>query len=231
MARQFWVFEIAKMMGRSHRVFWLWDDAHEGNVGFAPGGWIQVFDPLPSRLLYGPPTSAQSATTLVPLMNSFSPTDWETFRAGYIAERGADGERVIDYIQLRDLTGWNEAARRNDLDEAARLVSEQLESDADLPASMRPFLQSVLGGLLSRSGRHAEALAAHRAAVAAAGADGPHLVMVMFNQASALLRAGDASAAITPLEQVVAREREVPTAPGLLDEAIRALEMARTLAG
>lgn len=167
----------------------------------------------------------------VPLMNGFSPSDWDAFRAGYIRERGADGERVIDYIQSRDLTGWIQAPRRNDLDKAARLLSEQLETDADLPTSMRPNMLLTLGMLLSRAGRHAEALAAHQAAVAAAGDDGPSLVTAIFNQARALLRADDAPAAVTLLEQVVAREREDPTAPGLLEAAIQTLEKARTLAG
>jgi predicted Zn-dependent protease len=85
--------------------------------------------------------------------------------------------------------------------------------------------------LLSHAGRHAEALAAHRTAVAAAVDDGADRVIATFNLGQALLRAGDAPAAVTALEQVVAREREAPTVPGLLEAAIQALEEARTLAG
>jgi hypothetical protein len=70
-------------------------------------------------------------------MSSFSPLDWAHFRAGYIANRGDAGQRVIDLIEARDLTGWMIADRRGDAT-AAALLSEQLATDQDLPPTMRP---------------------------------------------------------------------------------------------
>ena len=143
------VLAIGQVMGSSHgKLFWLWDDAHEGNMGWTPSQGLVIFDFTPGRFLYSTPTPAQCATTFVPLMMSFSPVDWPAFRKGYIDHRGADGERVMDLIELGDLTGWMQAFRRDDWAEAAQLMSLQFAADADLH-SPPPHLQTLVTGHVS----------------------------------------------------------------------------------
>lgn len=222
------VFDIGKAMGDAHqRAFWLWDDAHEGNMGWQAGQGITVFDVHQSRFLYAPPTPAQAATTLIPLMSSFSPEDWALFCAGYVETRGDAGQRVIDLIEVRDLTGWMVADRRGDAATAAELLAEQLAADHELPATMRPRLESALGVFLSHAGDHEEAVAAHRRALASAGADHREVVMATVNLGQALVRAGDARSGLEQLERVLSWEQNEPTYPGLVDAIEQAVEDAR----
>jgi hypothetical protein len=49
------VFDIGKAMGDAHgRAFWLWDDAHEGNMAWQAGQGITVFDVAQEPLLVRP---------------------------------------------------------------------------------------------------------------------------------------------------------------------------------
>ena len=84
--------------------------------------------------------------------------------------------------------------------------------------------------MLSRTGRHAEAIAAHRTAIAEAAHDHGALVNATFNLGQALFRQGDMSAAIATLEQAVALEKAEPTHSGLLKPMIKALKAAQAAA-
>jgi hypothetical protein len=211
------VFDIGRAMG----------EAHDGNMAWQAGHGVTVFDLQPSRWLYAPPTPAQAATTLIPLMSSFSPQDWAHFRAGYVATRGDAGQRVIDLIEARDLTGWMIASRRGDAATAAGLLTEQLAADQELPPTMRPGLESALGVFLSQAGRHEEAVAAHRTALASAGSDHREVVIATVNLGQALVRAGEARAGLEELERVMSWEQTEPTLPGLLEAVQQAVDNAR----
>jgi hypothetical protein len=95
--RQMLTFGIGQRMGDMHNRWTFDEDAHEGNF-FASKGTVIRCDFARSFVAYRPLTALQAATTLMPLLSSFSRVDWYWFMQGYVATRGNDALKVIELI-------------------------------------------------------------------------------------------------------------------------------------
>jgi tetratricopeptide (TPR) repeat protein len=202
--RPIFVSDLGRAMAELHNHGFLRVDSHEGNWAFditASGPRLSAFDLANMRYLYPPADPVASATDLIPLMTSFSTSDWAHFRQGYLAERPGDGLLVMAVIQRGDLTGWSVAFDNEDYPESLRLVEKALARE-DSPGG-RLRLQGFQATLLSRLGRHQEAIAAHEKTLSL-DADPDRESLNRFNLAQALVRAGQSQAGRTQLEMVLA---------------------------
>jgi tetratricopeptide (TPR) repeat protein len=110
------------------------------------------------------------------------------YQAEWMVER--DPARAYIYLTARG----HLALAQGELDRAERHLTQALSHDADFaPAS------AVLGQVLSRKGRGAEAITAYQAALARAPADG----LALSGLGRALLESGDAAGAIDRLGKAV----------------------------
>jgi hypothetical protein len=207
--RPIFVSDLGGAMAELHNNGFLRVDSHEGNWAFditASGPRLSMFDVSDMRYLYPPADPVASATDLVPLMASFSPSDWANFRQGYLAERPEDGRLVMAVIQRGDLTGWSVAFENENYPESLRLAEKALVRE-DSPEG-RLSLQAFRAVVLSRLGRHQEAIAAHEE-ILTLDADPDRESLNRFNLAQALARAGQSRAARTQFEMVLALRKHL----------------------
>jgi hypothetical protein len=95
--RKMLTFGIGQRMGDMHNRWTFDEDAHEGNFFMSDGRVVRV-DFARSFVAYRPPTALQAATTLMPLLSSFSRVDWYWFMQGYVATRRENALEVIGLI-------------------------------------------------------------------------------------------------------------------------------------
>ncbi|WP_206784826.1 tetratricopeptide repeat protein [Amycolatopsis sp. MtRt-6] len=162
---------IGTTLARMHARNVLHGDAHRGNWLFDRDGTALVHDPRPV-FLHCRPSAEQCATDIRPLLPSLTPAGWQSFRLGYRRSWPAEG-RVIDLIQLSDLTGWAAAFRAGEFARAVELTAGQLETE-DTPI-VRVMLLANRAMALSRTGRHDEALRDCRTALELAKRRCPHV--------------------------------------------------------
>ena len=89
-----------------HHEMWMFDlDAHEDNFMFSDEVLpdrvrrrVVRVDLRHTHMLYRPLTLLQAATTLLPLISSFSREDWSWFREGYRSVRGDAALPTLDLI-------------------------------------------------------------------------------------------------------------------------------------
>jgi len=200
--------QVGMRMAELHSRNVLHGDAHLGNWG-AIDDQVVVADPAPV-FLYCRPSPEQCATDIRPLLPDLEPDDWLSFRLGYRASWPDEG-RVIDLIQLGDLTGWAAPFRARDHALAAELLGRQLSGDC-LPI-VRVMLLANRALSLSRTGRHRDAWKDCLEAAKLAREHSPHAAKgLAFVQAMTLIGEGKRADAINLLrmltdqpEQMLAR--------------------------
>jgi hypothetical protein len=116
--------QIGRAMAALHAKNMLHGDAHRGNWLFDDSLNALIHDPDPS-FLHCPPTPEQCATDIRPLLPDLTPGGWLSFRHGYRATWPGEG-RVIDLIQLGDLTGWAAAFRERNYERVVELIGREL---------------------------------------------------------------------------------------------------------
>jgi hypothetical protein len=200
--------QVGMRMAELHSRNVLHGDAHRGNWG-AIDGEVVIADPAPV-FLYCRPSPEQCATDIRPPLPDLEPDDWLSFRLGYRTTWPDEG-RVIDLIQLGDLTGWAAAFRARNHGLAIELLDRQLSSDC-LPI-VRVMLLANRALSLSRTGRYRDALQDCLQAAELAKAHCPHVAKgLAFVQAITLSGAGKRADAVSLLraladqpEQMLAR--------------------------
>jgi hypothetical protein len=80
--------------------------------------------------LFCPPSPAQCATDIYPLLPALDPRKWRDFKLGYVGT-WPPGQRVIDQIQFSDRTGWAIAFRTRRYAECLELIVDQLQTETD----------------------------------------------------------------------------------------------------
>ena len=227
---------LGQRMGEIHKIPLMWIDAHRsqfawnldksGNVDFSRrmivfdlfydtgDGYLVIDDKASTWRLYRGPTPAQCATMLVPLLAYFeNPSEYKGFCLGYLAERGQDGRRVLNYIEIGDRTGWRLALDSGDFALAAKRAKAQLDEDDSEDPDIN--LLSVIGLSYSNLGRYDEACATYKQAMAAS----PQKVILQFNLGQAHYRAGRLDQAAAEFRAVIQREEESLSSQQLLDAA------------
>ena len=200
--------QVGMRMAELHSRNVLHGDAHLGNWG-ALDGQVVIADPTPV-FLYCRPTPEQCATDIRPLLPDLAPDDWLSFRLGYRTAWPDEG-RVIDLIQLGDLTGWAAAFRAQNHALAAELISRQLSGECQPIVQVMLLANRALSA--SRTERHRDALQDCLAAAQLAREHCPHVADgLAFVQAIALAGAGKRADAVNLLraltdqpEQMLAR--------------------------
>ncbi|MDW8807336.1 hypothetical protein P1P68_21730 [Streptomyces scabiei] len=189
-------YSVARLLATGHRNGALHGDARWESFGWSPERGCAVILAHDARYLDRPPTPAQCATDVMPLLPSLSRPTWRAFRLGYL--RGwSDGRNVIDLIEFGDTTGWLQAMARNDMVEAVDLLGEALDRCGPADQVGRMVITANLAEALSRSGRHEQACAAAEAAWSASRTLAPEFTPLLALQAGlASLRAGDRDAAV-----------------------------------
>ncbi|MER6470986.1 hypothetical protein [Streptomyces collinus] len=195
-------YSVAQLLATGHRNGALHGDARWESFGWSSERGCAVILAHDARYLDQPPTPAQCATDVMPLLPSLSRPAWRAFRLGYLSGRpdGSgrfDGRNVIDLIEFGDTTGWMQAMAQNDLAEAVDRLGEALDRCAPADQVGRMVLTANLAEALSRSGRHEQARAAAEAAWSASRTLAPEFTPLLALQAGlASLRAGDRDAAV-----------------------------------
>ncbi|MFD7730576.1 hypothetical protein ACFV6F_09375 [Kitasatospora phosalacinea] len=123
------VLGIAERLGQLHSKNILHGDAHIGNWLRDQDGTVLVSDPDPS-FLSCPPSPAQCATDVLPLLPSMRSQHWHNFRIGYLAA-WPEGRRTIDQIQYSDRTGWAVPFRSGEFATSTGLIEQQLLDESD----------------------------------------------------------------------------------------------------
>ncbi|MEU0100368.1 hypothetical protein [Streptomyces sp. NPDC006267] len=192
-------YSMAQLLATGHRNGALHGDARWESFSWSPERGCAVILAHDARYLDRPPTPAQCATDLMPLLPSLSRPTWRAFRLGYLRGRpdGPDARNVIDLIEFGDTTGWMQAMARNDMVEAVDLLGEALDRCGPADQVGRMVITANLAEALSRSGRHDQACAAAEAAWSSGRALAPEFTPLLALQAGlASLRAGDRDAAV-----------------------------------
>ncbi|MFI6414082.1 hypothetical protein [Streptomyces sp. NPDC050585] len=194
-ARYVLAYAIGELLATGHSGGTLHGDARWENFAWAPERGTAVFTGHDLRFLCRPPSPAQCATDLVPLLPSLTPSTWYAFRLGY-GQHWLGGRRVIDLMEYGDSTGWMLAMHRQEPAAAVRLLSEALDRCEPDDEAGRMVVTANRAEALSRIGRHAEACADADAAWKAGRALAPEVTPLLALRAGLVwLRAGDRDAA------------------------------------
>lgn len=164
--------QIGQRMGEMHSMNVLHGDAHWGNWLFDDSGTALIYDARPV-FLHCRPTPEQCATDIRPLLRGLHPAHWLGFRLGYRAA-WPEQERVIDLIQLGDLTGWAGAFRSREHSRAVELIDDQLSGDCDPVVRVMLLANRAISSV--RLGNLDEGKGNHRAAVELAKRRCPRVV-------------------------------------------------------
>lgn len=192
---------LGRAMGEFHDHGIIRVDAHVGNWTYDATSTppLTCFDLANTRYVYPPVDPVACATDLVPLMTSFERTDWVFFQQGYLRQRPQAGRLVMAVIQLADLTGWSVAFHDGDHLTSLRRLDKALTPGTHTAERVR--LLGVRALVLSRLGRHEEALAQYEDVLASDHGSGLEVVH-RFNHGQALVRAGRPAAARAAFEWV-----------------------------
>jgi hypothetical protein len=149
----FFVFQIGELLAQMHSKKILHGDAHIDNWGVIDG--TVVIGDNDCLFLHCPPSPAQCATDIYPLLPTLQPQHWLNFRLGYL-NAWPQGQPVIDQIQLSDRTGWAMAFRTKQFATSIQLINHQLRSESD--PVLRVMLLANLALATSCSGKPDEAM-------------------------------------------------------------------------
>jgi hypothetical protein len=219
--RPVWVRGIGETLADMHGMWLLDTDAYEGNFLWRQEDMLTTrVDFADSYYVWRAPSALQCATTFVPLLSKFSPTDYRWFKLGYQSGGEARAQRVFDAIEFSDATGWMQAYREGDPGRAAELMRAQIAADEDMDAAWCADLWNGLGIFLSHAAHHDEAEGAFDEAERLAAREPRRLASVVFNHAQAQLRAGAVSAAVGGFRRV----RDLRGDEGAEDRLVAAAE-------
>lgn len=147
------VFEIGERLAQMHSKNVLHGDAHIDNWGVIDG--TVVIGDNHCAFLRCPPSPAQCATDIYPLLPALQSQHWLSFLLGYL-NAWPQGQLVIDQIQLSDRTGWAMAFRSKQFTTSIQLIDQQLQAESD--PVLRVMLLANLALATSCSGRPNEAM-------------------------------------------------------------------------
>ncbi|MCM3923620.1 hypothetical protein ND748_18360 [Frankia sp. AiPs1] len=192
--------QLGERLAQLHSKNVLHGDAHIGNWGVI-GERVVVGDNH-AAFLSCPPSPAQCATDIYPLLPALDPRKWRDFRLGYVSTWQA-GQRVIDQIQLGDRTGWAMAFRTARYAECLDLIVDQLQTETD--GAMRVLLMANLALAASCAGRHEDAKRFHAETVELARTHVPYAVKSVGSTVDGVLhiRRGDRAGAMAAYRDVV----------------------------
>jgi hypothetical protein len=212
--------EIGAVIAEGHLGGVLLGDNRRSSFAMATDGLIKILDYDP-RFLYWPPTPAQCATDLAPLLSSLSGPQWRAFRLGYL-HGWADARPVLDLIEFGDTTGWMLPFARRQFAVAAARLKPQLAACPPDDTLSQLALSASLAYAQSLLDRHTEACAAADVAVETAAAVAPQLLPILQLHAGlARLRAGQPEAAARILVTLLGGAR-TPTLKSLAARALSA---------
>lgn len=217
------LISLGKAMGELHDVGVIRVDGHEGNWTYdiAQTPPLTSFDLADTRFVYPPVDPVACANDLVPLMNSFSRRDWASFRQGYLMQRPEAGQLVMAVVQRADLTGWSIAYDTGDYLTSLHRLDRALGLSP--VASERVRLLGFRALVMSRLGRHEDALAQYRAVLPEShGSEWE--VAHRFHYGQALLRAGLSAESRAEFQWVLDHAGDSPSDERLCAAARQALE-------
>ncbi|MFE9023893.1 hypothetical protein ACFYNL_35735 [Streptomyces sp. NPDC007808] len=188
-------YAVAELLATGHRNGVLHGDARWESFGWVPERGKAVIIEHAARFLCRPPTPAQCATDLAPLLPSLSPSAWRAFRLGYL-HHWPEGRSVIDLVEYGDTTGWVRAMARQDMPAAATLLGEAFDRCPPSDEVGRMVITANLAQARSRIGLHDQACAGAEAAWKASRSLAPDFTPLLALHAGLVrLRAGDRDAA------------------------------------
>jgi hypothetical protein len=193
------IFEIGRILGRMHSLNFLHGDAHLGNWGIDMQGQVLVND-VQGPALYCPPTPAQCATDILPLLNDISYDGWQAFKLAYLNFwRG--GRRVIDLIEVGDTVGWGEALMMSDYPLAVQRLDLQIgQPDEGNEPKLRIMWLANRAQALSMIAEYNKALKDCSAAIDLSRVEDRGLApALMYLQAHIHVKANDPEAAVKVL--------------------------------
>jgi hypothetical protein len=226
---------IGKIIGGLHREGTIWEDAHVDQFAYNSehfkhnNGWF-VYDLYEHvGTLYRPPTPAESASNLLPILSEVRPAHYPWLRMGYVNARGTDGNKVFDLIESGDLTGWRQAMREEDYDRARELVAAHIAADDELSSHARFNALNQAAMAFSRAGRHADAARVYEEVLGRCDEPTSSAYrFARFNWSQARRRAGDLEAARRGLAEVLELEAAQPLSADLEHAATVTLEELRS---
>ncbi|GIH21696.1 hypothetical protein Aph01nite_00060 [Acrocarpospora phusangensis] len=171
------------------------------------------------RYLYLPPSPAQCATDMIPLMSGFTASKWYNFRRGYLAA-WPDGVGVFDLVENGDLVGWRQAWRQQDYPACLSLIDRALD-DANLIDLDRVPLLDKRAQCLLHLDRPAEAVEVFEHAISLlAGHDLlSHELALTFNLAVVHSASGHTARSAELVDGILAYADDPRVDPFILEQA------------
>ena len=192
------VEKMAKCVARWHKgeeLLPAFPDVTDSNI---VNGKLIDFGGL--RLLSRIPTAPQAAANLLPLLDDFSPLDWQIFAHYYAAERGPGGNSVRECIEHADPFGWRPAMDRRDYLQARLLlwnVMKYFQSWRSAPK----FVLSSLAICESNCGSDMVAIGIYEYLTQALAEEDEEFGVLHLNFGKALARAGNLAASRQILQE------------------------------
>ena len=140
-------YSLGRGLAAAHVSNILHGDAHQEN--FISNGWerAHVLDDETWRDLYRPPTPAESATDIGPLMESFSPREWRLFRWGYLHQikmgGKVDGRLVFGIIEYGREVAWTRFGPIDNLSNSLKSIDLRIATTHDLERRLALLIQRM----------------------------------------------------------------------------------------
>jgi hypothetical protein len=210
---------LGRLMGRLHEICVMWIDAHIDQFGFSGFKELDrafIYDLGWMWPLYRKPTAAQCATSFAPLLPVFDTAYYEGFARGYWMVRHEAAERVFDYMESDDHTGWSRAYSIGDFSTAAEKAREQLDERPEDPDYK---LLRFIGICHARQGDQGQARMYFEESAALLEAGSTDLPGLRYNIALTYFNAGQYDAAARVLREVIRLEEARVTSSQVLAKA------------
>jgi tetratricopeptide (TPR) repeat protein len=175
------------------------------------------------RLLSRIPTAPQAAANILPLLDEFSPLDWQVFAHYYVLERGPEGQAVRDCIENFDAFGWRHAIDRREF-ARARLLLWNVMKFYQSWRSVPKLILSALAICESNAGSDDLALSIYERLTQESAEDDEDYGVLHLNLGKALARAGNNAEASRVLVKAINQGRRIGQSL-VVDESLRALSL------
>ena len=219
-------YSIGRGLAAVHSSCCLHADAHRRN--FVPDGWerARILDLKTFRVLYRPPTPAECATDVGPLMDYFSPQEWRQFRFGYLHEckmhDKVDGRLVLGLIEYGREAAWTRFGPLDRLDTSLKNIDAEIATEQDPKRRLVLLIRrmTLLISMVSSSGLTGEimSLLTNTAEVLP-----EHFLVALVNFAESCLQIGDRGSAqmflnmaVSSASQTIADQIAANVAAGIL---------------
>lgn len=209
--------QLGERLAQLHSMDVLHGDAHRDNWGVLDR--TVVVGDNDAVILFCPPSPAQCATDIYPLLPALNATNWRDFKLGYVGTWDK-GQRVIDQIQLSDRTGWAMAFRTKRYTDSMKLIRHQFQTETD--GGQRVILLANLALASGCAGLHDEAMRHHAEAVELARNQAPHAVGPLGTMVLGVLRIqqGDRAGAVAAYEGMFPDPKRIVARLGAKDAQI-----------